>query len=103
MSFPVIIRPKAEHDLLQAQSWYDSKRAGLGTRFRNSVDNVLQILSHSPLIFPTIYRDVRRAALKHFPYILYYVFREERVLVTGCFHARRDPQIVLRRINRDSE
>ena len=99
MSFKVIVRPLAERDLLDAQLWYDDKNPTVGTRFRNCVDDVLQILTLTPLIFPAAHRDVRRAPVPHFPYLLYYALRRDRVLVLGCFHARRDPQVIFRRIN----
>lgn len=102
MSLPVIVRPLAERDLLQAQRWYERKNPGLGTRFRSSVGDVLQLLADSPRIFPSVLQDVRRAAVQHFPYVLYYVVRQGRILVIGCFHARRDPRIVLRRISDES-
>lgn len=98
MSFPVIVRPLAERDLLDAQLWYNDKSLAVGTRFRQCVDDVLQILTMTPLIFPTAHRDVRRATVQHFPYLLYYAVRRNRVLVLGCFHARRDPQVIFRRI-----
>ena len=102
MSLPVIVRPLAERDLLEAQSWYERKNPGLGTRFRSSVGDVLQLLADSPLIFPAVLREVRRAAVQHFPYVLYYLVRRDRILVIGCFHARRDPRIALRRIDSES-
>lgn len=99
MSFKIIVRPLAERDLKDAQLWYNDKSSAVGSRFRNCVDDVLQILTSTPLIFPVAHRDVRRAPVQHFPYILYYVIRRSRVLIVGCFHVRRDPQVIFRRIN----
>ncbi|HEX3555955.1 MAG TPA: type II toxin-antitoxin system RelE/ParE family toxin [Thermoanaerobaculia bacterium] len=100
MSFPIIVRPLAERDLLEAQRWYEGKNPGLGEQFRRRIDDVLEILSETPLVFRYVHHDVRRAAVKVFPYIVYYVVRRQRVLVLGCFHARRDPRVILRRIGR---
>lgn len=98
MSFSIVIRPLAERDLLEAQLWYEAKEVGLGEKFRSRIDDVLKILAEMPLIFPIAHRQVRRAAVRKLPYILYYTVRQQRVLVLGCFHVRRDPRIVLRRI-----
>jgi plasmid stabilization system protein ParE len=98
VSLPVIVRPLAERDLLEAQDWYRQKHPDLGARFRSSIDDVFSLLAESPLIFPSVLRDARRAAVQHFPYIIYYVVRRNRILILGCFHARRDPRVVLRRI-----
>jgi plasmid stabilization system protein ParE len=99
LSFSIVVRPLAERDLLEAQLWYEDKNTGLGEQFRSRVDDVLEILVKMPLIFPTVHREVRRAAVKKFPYILYYTVQQQRVLILGCFHARRDPRVIFRRIN----
>jgi plasmid stabilization system protein ParE len=99
LSFSIIIRPLAEQDLLEAQLWYEDKNAGLGEQFRSRVEDVLKILAEMPLIFPIAHRQVRRVAVRKLPYILYYTVRQQRVLVLGCFHARRDPRVILRRIS----
>jgi plasmid stabilization system protein ParE len=98
----IAVRQLAEQDLLEAQVWYTGKNPNLGDRFRSSVDRVLQLLGDSPLIFPSVYGKVRRASIEGFPYLLYYVVLPDRVSILGCFHARRNPQIVLRRIKSDS-
>lgn len=98
MSLPVIVRSLAERDLLEAQRWYDQRQAGLGGEFRASVDEILLLLSGSPRIFPVYHREIRQASLRRFPYLLYYAVQPERIVVLGCFHARRDPRVVLRRI-----
>ena len=101
MNRQVIVRPLAEQDLAEAQEWYNEKNPSVAIRFRDAVNNVLQLLASSPLIFPAVYRGVRRASVKGFPYLLYYAVRPESVLILGCFHARRNPQIALRRIDRE--
>ncbi|HEY2294924.1 MAG TPA: type II toxin-antitoxin system RelE/ParE family toxin [Thermoanaerobaculia bacterium] len=101
MSFPIVIRPPAERDLLEAQNWYRQKRLGLGAQFRSSVEEVFKRLTDFPLAFPKVLGEVRRAAVPHFPYILYYAFRRDQIFIIGCFHARRDPRLVLRRISNE--
>jgi len=102
VSHRIAVRQLAEQDLLEIQLWYAGKNPDLGDRFSSSVAGVLQLLGNSPLIFPTAYGKVRRASIKGFPYLLYYVVLSDRVSILGCFHARRNPQIVLRRIKGDS-
>lgn len=102
MSRPVIVQPLAEQDLLEVQLWYRGKNPGLGDQFRSSVDEVLQLLGNSPLIFPAAYGKARRASVNGFPYLLYYVVRSDSVQILGCFHTRRNPKIVLRRIRGNS-
>lgn len=99
MSLPVIIRPLAEGDLREAQAWYEEKQPGLGAAFRASVGATLQIISASPRIFPVVHeRAIRRASVKRFPYILYFVLQPERILLVACLHARRGPRALLDRL-----
>jgi plasmid stabilization system protein ParE len=94
VTLPVFVRPVAEQDLLEAQRWYDGQRSGLGAEFRQAVDLVLQKLGESPLIHPVAYRGIRRAAVRRFPYLVYYSVRADRIEVIGCLHSRRDPKLL---------
>lgn len=102
MSYRIVVRQLAEQDLFRIRRWYDNQNPGLGSRFQSAVDEVVQLLVDTPLIFPAVYGNVRRASLKGYPYILYYMVRSDRVRIFGCFHARRNPQIVLQRLERYS-
>jgi len=49
-------------------------------------------MSASPRQFPVIYKSVRRALLRRFPYALMFVIEPDDTLtVIACFHGRRDP------------
>lgn len=97
MSFLVIIEPLAEQDLVEAQVWYEEKRVGLGVRFRSCVNEALGILSQTPFIYPVLHRGIRRAPVRKFPYLIYFLVQNDKIFVFGCFHGRRDPRLVLAR------
>jgi hypothetical protein len=58
-----IVRPLAESDLDRAASWYDEQKPGLGLLFLDAVDQLFNRLRDSPLQFPLVSVDVRRALL----------------------------------------
>jgi plasmid stabilization system protein ParE len=91
VAYPVVLTPAARSELIQAQDWYEREAPGLGRRFRQAVDGVAQRVSDNPRQFPTVYRNVRRALMRRFPYALLFVFENETVTVLACFHASRDP------------
>jgi plasmid stabilization system protein ParE len=97
VTYRVIVRPLAERDLLDAKAWYDLRRPGLGREFLDTFDELQARLEHTPLIYPVVYRGVRRAVLRRFPYLVYFVVRGESVSVTACLHAARDPRLMRRR------
>jgi len=90
---PVFVRPLAEQDLLEAQRWYDGQRKGLGAEFRQSIELLLQQMGEAPLVYPVVHRDIRRAAVSRFPYLIYYIVRADKVEVIACLHGKRHPRI----------
>jgi plasmid stabilization system protein ParE len=89
---PIIFTQAASAELTQAQNWYENEVPGLGRRFRQAVDTVIQRINASPRQFPVIYKNVRRALLHRFPYALMFVIEPDDTLtVIACFHGSRDP------------
>ena len=89
---PVIFTPRARLELIDAQDWYENEAPGLGQRFRTEVGAVVQRMSAAPRQFPAIYKNVRRALLRRFPYALLFVIEaDETLTVIACFHGSRDP------------
>jgi plasmid stabilization system protein ParE len=89
---PVIFTRAASAELIDAQDWYENEAPGLGRRFRHAVDAVIERMSASPRQFPVIYKNVRRALLRRFPYAVMFVIEPDDTLtVIACFHGSRDP------------
>jgi plasmid stabilization system protein ParE len=79
--------------LIDAQDWYENEASGLGRNFRAAVDAVIQRMSANPWQFPVVYKSIRRALLRHFPYALMFVIEaDETLTVIACFHGSRDPK-----------
>ena len=69
--FEVVFTKAASVELADAQDWYEREAPGLGQRFRAEVDATLERLSANPLQFAMIHKRVRRALLRHFPYMIF--------------------------------
>ena len=93
MSYSVTVRRLAEQDLADAEDWYDDQRRGLGTEFRAAVEAVVARLSQNPLAYPAVHGGVRRAVLTRFPYLLYFIIRNDSVEVLACLHSSRSPKL----------
>jgi plasmid stabilization system protein ParE len=98
VTYQVIVRPLAERDLLDASAWYDLRRPMLGGEFLDAFAELQARLEHTPFIYPEVYLGVRRAVLRRFPYLVYFVVRGQSVLVAACLHAARDPGLIRRRL-----
>ena len=88
----IVLRRTAERDLEQATAWYEQQRAGLGSEFMDSVRERLSGISENPEAYPLIFKTIRRALLRGFPYGLFYIKEVGRIVVLGCFHARQSPR-----------
>ena len=92
IAYPVIFTRAARAELVDAQDWYENEVPGLGRRFRAAVEAVIQSMSANPRQFPVIYKTIRRALLRRFPFALMFVIETNKTLtVIACFHGSRDP------------
>ena len=91
MSRRWIVRPLAESDIAQAATWYENQHRDLGLRFLDATDQLFDRLRISPLQFPLVSTDVRRALLHTFPYAVYFRVTNDAVIVLAVLHLRRRP------------
>lgn len=97
MRFNVRVRRAAEADIRGAEGWYNEQRNGLGIEFRAEVLSILHRLEQTPFIYVEAYRDVRRAPVHRFPYLVWFRVRDETVQVLGCSHSRQHQRTILQR------
>ncbi len=91
MTSGLILRKAAEVDIHEAHHYYESCRQGLGQEFMLSFEAALASISRNPGQYRTVYRNVRRVALHRFPYSIYFIVMQSRIIVLAVMHARRDP------------
>ena len=90
MSFPVLLRPRAEADLQEAKKWYEDRRVGLGDELVVAVRNAVRGLAENPERHPLYYRGFRRVLMRRFPYKVSYRFENDRVIVFRILHVKQD-------------
>lgn len=67
------LEPAAEAEFLEAATWYAARNPGLGRSFRDAVAAVLETIEETPQRFPLALQDIRKARVRRFPYVVYYV------------------------------
>ncbi len=92
MSAPLFLRPEAKAELREAFAWYEERRVGLGFEFLRTVRVVLAAIERSPELFPFALDDIRKAPLRRFPYVVYFVVLESGISVLAIIHGRRHPR-----------
>ncbi|CAG0965266.1 hypothetical protein BURK2_00964 [Burkholderiales bacterium] len=71
--------PLAEEELAEAAAYYEAANRGLGDRFLDDVQAVIEALLRNPEIGHRLDAHLRRALLRSFPYALIYALERE-----GC-------------------
>ena len=88
----VVMRPVAEAEISEAFRWYEDKSGGLGSEFMRALDAAISSVQRNPTAYAVVHKQMRRALLRRFPYGVIYLFRDNTVIVLGCFHASRNPK-----------
>ena len=91
MSLPVILDPEAQAEFDEGYDFYEGRRPGLGERFADAVQVVLDRIAGQPRLHATVFGDVRKAVVQGFPYCVYYREEPLQVRVLAVFHTSRDP------------
>jgi toxin ParE1/3/4 len=91
MTLPVAFRRAARRDVEDAALWYEERRVGLGSRFRDEVDAAVRLAAEHPLRFPRKHKDIRNVRIRRFPYSVFFIPEASRIVVLAVFHVRRDP------------
>jgi toxin ParE1/3/4 len=98
MSLPIEIRRAAEADLLEAFSWYESELPGLGIKFLDAAERCMLAAAARPSSFKVVKRRTRVTEVRKFPYRIYFVAEDDRILILACLHASRSTRYIRQRL-----
>ena len=93
----IIVRPEAQLEVQEAFDYYEEKTQGLGFEFMRSLDAALQSVKRNPFSYQTVYQESRRILPRKFPYAIFYLVEENKIIIIACFHQKRHPIDWLRR------
>lgn len=91
MSLPIRFRPEARAELVDAWSWYEEQRPGLGDELAACVEAAIAKAAREPEAYARVHDDVRRVLVRRFPYGVFYVVEDGELLVLAVAHGRRRP------------
>jgi len=69
----LVVEPEAEAEIVDATSWYEARSPGLGLEFLRAVEVAIASILRNPYEHQVVFREVRRASVRRFPYGLMYV------------------------------
>jgi hypothetical protein len=99
-AFGIIIRPSAFGDLSQIYEWYEDIRNGLGEDFNAAFEECMERIALNPHAFNVIYKTIRRAPFKRFPYRTIFTIDNQTINIHAIVHAARSHGKWMRRVFR---
>ena len=73
-------------DVAFATEYYDSISTATGNRFREKLDDWLNVIMQAPEGFAKIYETVRAARVRGYPYVVLFETHSEHVVFLGLVH-----------------
>lgn len=86
MKHETAVRESALEAADAAFHWYETQRAGLGSRFKDLLAQTVERIADMPLSYPEVEQGIRRALVPVFKYRVFYLVENERVVVIGIYH-----------------
>ena len=92
-SFSVRLRTRALRDVRQIRNWYRKIDPTVEERFVLSLNEGLDKIEQRPFSYQIIHRNTRRVILVKFPYSIFYVIQDSRVIVIAIIHHKKNPEL----------
>jgi len=96
-SYRLVVDQPADVDITSAFEWYERERAGLGDVFLGELRETFDRVVAGPLSYQELRSGIHRALTHRFPYAVYFLIDDDRIVVIAVLHARRDPAAWQRR------
>ncbi|RLA63142.1 MAG: type II toxin-antitoxin system RelE/ParE family toxin [Epsilonproteobacteria bacterium] len=85
------LKPEVYDDLKTAYDWYESQRIGLGEDFLLTLEDSYAKIARTPKAYQLIYQSVRRKLVRRFPYGVFFVLGDDKIIVIAVMHTKRNP------------
>jgi toxin ParE1/3/4 len=83
---------EALEDFRGAIEWYSEIDSALAARLEIATSELLERISDEPNQFPIVDTDTRRAIMRRFPYGVFFIVDDTRIVITAILHHRREPR-----------
>ena len=92
--------PIAKTELDDAIAYYELQLKGLGERFKSDVQSAFSLIKKFPYAWgKTTIDNTYRYLLHKFPYALYYLIDDDKIIVLAIAHQHRKPNFWIERVD----
>jgi len=85
-------RPEVAADVREAYQWYDERSGTAATGYLDQLEALFERIRANPVQFPVVYREIRRALARRYPYAVYFVLDSDAAVVLGVLHQAVHPR-----------
>jgi toxin ParE1/3/4 len=89
VSLLIVLKSEAVADLETTKAHYESIQSRLGLSFAVEVAVVFDRIGQFPELYARVWKHVRAAKLRKFPYIAYYHIVDDKIEIIAVLHAKR--------------
>ena len=83
---------QAQADIDTAVDWYESQSRGLGLKFLNNVEDVVERILEYPKLYSLKRKRLRAASIKIFPFTIFYSIEKALIVIHSVFDDRQNPE-----------
>lgn len=91
MKYRLLVSDESRLDIIDAYSWYELQREGLGKDFELCLEAGFDALTRNPKVCPIKYRQIRVFYIRRFPFGIHYSIEFNDIKVFSVFHTSRNP------------
>lgn len=91
MGYKLNVREEAKKNITDGFLFYEDKSVGLGARFVNEVEDILNYIESYPEHYQIKYKNYREGVLKVFPFVVIYEIFDKEIVVYAIFPTRDNP------------
>lgn len=88
----LVVRRRAEKQAALARDWYDDQVDGLGDQFIGELEKAILKAHNNPFHYQLIHKKIQRVLLRRFPYALFFVTEEQRVVILAVLRQSESPK-----------
>ncbi|HHD75721.1 MAG TPA: type II toxin-antitoxin system RelE/ParE family toxin [Campylobacterales bacterium] len=81
----------AQQELEDARDYYNLQQDNLGERFKEHIKESVENIREFPLLYPKVNDLLHRVVVHKFPYSLFYIVDETRIIIVSIAHQHRKP------------
>lgn len=87
----IVLKQEAKSEIVESYLFFEERQHGLGEAFFKELEQLFQLISLNPRLFPAYRKSLKKVAMRRFPYIIIYEIENTSIIVYAVFHTSRNP------------